>query len=203
MTVPLSPNAATGIAGLDDVFGGGFERGRVFLLEGRPGAGKTAAALSWLMAGAAAGELALHVTLPETEGEPRAAIARGERSIAIDSMNGCQAAMPEEEALVPHLRELLRYLVRQGATTALAVARHGLLGDMRAPHPADTVIRLRHRQRAGADEDTARELRDGPNGLRGGEPLACLRAVQRSVPTPLPGGAAPLGGMDVAEAAAA
>ena len=66
-----TPNAATGIAGLDNVLGGGLARGRVYLLEGTPGTGKTTIATQFLMAGAAAGERTLYVTLSETEEELR------------------------------------------------------------------------------------------------------------------------------------
>ncbi len=38
---PAVDRAATGIAGLDDVLGGGLTRGRLYLVEGPPGAGKT------------------------------------------------------------------------------------------------------------------------------------------------------------------
>src|ERR1700716_1329317 len=63
--------AATGILGLDDVLAGGFARGRVYLLEGNPGTGKTTIALQFLLEGAKAGEKGLHITLSETEGELR------------------------------------------------------------------------------------------------------------------------------------
>ncbi|WP_205215012.1 MULTISPECIES: ATPase domain-containing protein [Sphingomonas] len=64
-------DAATGIAGLDDVLGGGLERGRVFLLEGSPGTGKTTVALEFLQTGAKLGESCLYITLSETEDELR------------------------------------------------------------------------------------------------------------------------------------
>ena len=67
--------AATGVAGLDDVLAGGLASGRVFLLEGSPGTGKTTIATQFLMAGAAAGERSLYVTLSETEDELRATAA--------------------------------------------------------------------------------------------------------------------------------
>ena len=53
--VQVPPNAASGIAELDDILGGGFSRESVFLIEGKPGTGKTTIALQFLMAGAAAG----------------------------------------------------------------------------------------------------------------------------------------------------
>lgn len=63
--------AKTGVPGLDDVLGGGFAPGHVFLIEGTPGTGKTTIALKFLMAGAEAGETGLYVTLSETEAELR------------------------------------------------------------------------------------------------------------------------------------
>ena len=63
--------AAIGIPGFDDILSGGFARSRVYLLEGNPGTGKTTIATQWLIAGAAAGERALYITLSETENELR------------------------------------------------------------------------------------------------------------------------------------
>jgi circadian clock protein KaiC len=74
-------------------------------------------------------------------------------SVAIDSLNGYQASMPEEQSLILHMHELLQYLNRQGATTFLTVAQHGLVGEMKAPvdvtYLADTVILLRYFEAAG------------------------------------------------------
>jgi circadian clock protein KaiC len=50
------PKARTGVPGLDDILLGGLAVGRIFLLEGSPGTGKTTMALSFLLQGAAAGE---------------------------------------------------------------------------------------------------------------------------------------------------
>ena len=67
----------------------------------------------------------------------------GASTVVIDSLNGYQAAMPEERSLILHMHELLQYLNRQGATTLLTVAQHGLIGEMKAPvdvtYLADTV----------------------------------------------------------------
>jgi circadian clock protein KaiC len=72
---PRDRQAKTEIDGLDDILGGGVERGRVFLLEGNPGTGKTTIATQFLIAGAKAGERNLYITLSETQDEMRAAAA--------------------------------------------------------------------------------------------------------------------------------
>ena len=64
-----SQKAPSGIVGLDDVLGGGFTRGCLFLLEGMPGTGKTTIALRFLLQGARANEPTLYITLSETREE--------------------------------------------------------------------------------------------------------------------------------------
>jgi circadian clock protein KaiC len=118
----------------------------------------------------------------------------------IDSLNGYQAAMPEEQALVLHMHELLQYLNRQGASTFLTVAQHGLVGDMKSPvdvtYLADTVILLRYfeargrvrraisviKKRTSAHEDTIREYKIDSQGITVGEPLMGFQGVLRGVP---------------------
>ena len=125
----------------------------------------------------------------------------GARTVVIDSLNGYQAAMPEENALILHMHELLQYLNRQGATTFLTVAQHGLVGDMKSPvdvtYLADTVILLRYfeavgrvrramsvvKKRTGWHEDTIREYLIGSNGITLGGPLIGFQGVLRGVPT--------------------
>jgi len=45
------PKAGTGIAGLDQILSGGFPIHRQYLVEGRPGTGKTTLALQFLLEG--------------------------------------------------------------------------------------------------------------------------------------------------------
>jgi len=122
------------------------------------------------------------------------------KTVVIDSLNGYQAAMPQEQFLVLHIHELLQYLNRQGATTYLTVAQHGLVGDMKAPvdvtYLADTVVLLRYleaaglvrraisviKKRAGGHEKTIREFDIGADGLTLGEPLYGFQGVLRGVP---------------------
>src|SRR5215203_2422542 len=63
--------AKTGVEGLDDILAGGLRRGRVYLLEGSPGTGKTTIAAQFLLEGAKQGEAGLYITLSETEEELR------------------------------------------------------------------------------------------------------------------------------------
>lgn len=123
------------------------------------------------------------------------------KAVVIDSLNGYTAAMPDENALVLHIHELLQYLNRQGATTFLTVAQHGLIGDMKSPvdvtYLADTVILLRYfealgkvrravsiiKKRTGHHEATIREYHITNEGLSLGEPLEEFQGVLRGVPT--------------------
>ena len=62
----------TGVAGLDEVLHGGFISGRLYLIDGNPGAGKTTLALQFLRAGLREGERCLYITLSESADELRA-----------------------------------------------------------------------------------------------------------------------------------
>lgn len=58
-----------GVPGLDDVLHGGLPTGRLYLLEGQPGSGKTTIALQFLREGVRAGDRCLYITLSETAEE--------------------------------------------------------------------------------------------------------------------------------------
>ncbi len=66
--------ASSGIAGLDQLLGGGYPTRRMHLIEGVPGTGKTTLALQFLLAARSRGERTLYVTLSETA-EELAAVA--------------------------------------------------------------------------------------------------------------------------------
>src|SRR4051812_9058782 len=122
------------------------------------------------------------------------------KTVVIDSLNGYQSAMPEENSLILHIHELLQYLNRRGAATFMTVAQHGLVGDMKAPvdvtYLADTVVLLRYfealgsvrralsiiKKRTGAHESTIREYRIDSRGLTIGEPLDGFQGILRGVP---------------------
>lgn len=56
----------TGVAGLDEVLGGGLAESSLSLLQGSPGTGKTTLGLQFLLEGEARGERGLYVSLTET-----------------------------------------------------------------------------------------------------------------------------------------
>lgn len=68
----LSRRLASGVAGLDEVLYGGLIPQRAYLLRGGPGCGKTTLGLHFLLAGAAAGEKCLFISMGESEKEIRA-----------------------------------------------------------------------------------------------------------------------------------
>lgn len=231
---------SSGVPALDNLLGGGVERGSSALILGPAGTGKSLFAVNFAVAAVARGEkaalfifdeelgllfdrmMALGVDLEGMqeagdliiEQVDAAELSPGEfaarvrhcvsqqdiRTVVIDSLNGYQAAMPQEQFLVLHIHELLQYLNRQGASTFLTVAQHGLVGEMKAPvdvtYLADTVILLRYfeamghvrravsviKKRAGGHEKTIREFDISADGLTMGEPLEGFQGVLRGVP---------------------
>lgn len=234
---PLPSNSAE----LNALLGGGVERGSSVLILGPAGTGKSLLTLTFAQGAAERGERAAMFVFDEEMGllidrarglgidlqqmvderqlfleqVDAAEMTPGEfservrlcveehqvRTVIIDSLNGYQAAMPGENALVLHMHELLQYLNRHGVTSFLTVAQHGLVGDMKAPvdvtYLADTVVLLRYfeaggrvrraisvvKKRTSAHEDTIREYRIDGNGITLGEPLIQFQGVLRGVPT--------------------
>lgn len=233
---------------LNALLGGGFARGASTLILGPAGTGKSLLTLGFVKAAIERGERAAMFVFDEELGllferargldiDLRAMVATGDliieqidaaeltpgefservragverhaaRTVVVDSLSGYQAAMPEEQALILHMHELLQYLNRQGVMTFLTVAQHGLVGDMQSPvdvtYLADTVILLRYfeargrvrraisvvKKRTGAHEDTIREFMIGEDGITLGEPLTGFQGVLRGVPTVLGDGEA-------------
>jgi len=134
---------------------------------------------------------------------------RGARLVMIDSLNGYLNAIPQSDAPLVRMHELLAYLNGRGTASLVVVAQHGIVGTaMITPidvsYLADTVILLRFfeaagevrkaisvvKKRSGAHESTIRELRIGPGALRVGAALSEFQGVLTGVPhyigTPTP-----------------
>src|SRR5947209_12563540 len=92
------PTVATGVAGLDDILGGGLTPNRLYLIEGNPGSGKTTLALQLLLDGERRGERGLYVTLSETKDELHA-VARS-HGWSLDGIAICEL-IPSGDSLRP------------------------------------------------------------------------------------------------------
>jgi circadian clock protein KaiC len=158
--------------------------------------------------GFSAGQVRLHQVDPaelspgEFAWQVRESVERDNaRVVVIDSLNGYMNAMPEEQFLTAQLHELLSYLGRQGVTTLMVVAQHGMLGtNMASPvdtsYLADSVVLLRYfeyagkvkkaisvvKKRSGAHEESIRELRFDEHGIHLSEPLSQFRGILTGVP---------------------
>ncbi len=100
----------TGIAGLDNILGGGLTANRLYLINGDPGAGKTTLGLQFLLAGAEAGESTVYVTLSETQ-EELAAVAAShgwslDRVAVVDLAPAEDLLSPDGENTLYHPWEL-------------------------------------------------------------------------------------------------
>src|SRR6201996_1673299 len=102
--------ASTGSVGLDDILGGGFDADRVYLVEGRPGTGKTTLALQFLLEGIRHGEPCLYITLSESERELRAVVKRHGWTldgIGVFELVPAEASLdPEQELTLFHPAEM-------------------------------------------------------------------------------------------------
>ncbi len=89
---------STGCSGLDDILNGGLPPGRLYLIEGDPGAGKTTLATQFMREGVQQGQQALYITLSES----RADLHHSASSHGI-SLDGVEIVelLPNENDLLP------------------------------------------------------------------------------------------------------
>lgn len=86
--------ASTGIAGLDDILGGGLTPHRLYLVEGDPGSGKTTLGLQYLIEGRERGEKGVYVALSESREELQAvAVSHG---WSLDGIEICELGSNEQ-----------------------------------------------------------------------------------------------------------
>ena len=90
-----SDRASSGLAGLDEILGGGFVLGRLHLVEGRPGTGKTTLGMHFVLAGRDQHEKVLYVSMSETRDELQAvASAHG---WSLEGVEMCELVPPDAE----------------------------------------------------------------------------------------------------------
>ncbi len=147
------PVAATGVAGLDDILGGGLTPHRLYLLEGMPGSGKTTLAFQFLLEGVRRGESVLYVTLSETKEEISAVAAS--HGWTIDGI-AIRELVPSEQSLEPGEQ----YTVFHPSEVELSDTTKKILDDVEKLKPARIVF------------DSLSELR-----LLAGNPLRYRRQI--------------------------
>jgi circadian clock protein KaiC len=139
--VPEPERVSTGIPGLDNVLCGGLDGDRIYLVEGRPGTGKTTLALHYLIDGMRRGEKGLYVTLSESERELRVVAARHGWSldeIAIFELVPPEASLdPEREQTLFHPAEM-----ELGETTKLIFDKVDEIGPTRVVFDSLSEMRL-------------------------------------------------------------
>jgi circadian clock protein KaiC len=128
-----APPVTTGVAGLDDVLGGGLTAHRLYLLEGNPGSGKTTLAMQFLLEGARRGERGVYVTLSETKPE-LTAVARS-HGWSLDGVEVVELA-PSEDALEPDNQ----YTMFQPSEVELGVTTRAILQEVERVKPTRVVI---------------------------------------------------------------
>jgi len=110
MADTTSLKLGTGVPGLDDVLSGGLPQGRLYLVEGDPGTGKTTLALQFLLEGRRHGESVLYVTLTETGDELRTVAAS--HGWSLDGIDLCdvrpnsESGAPDEDLTIVHAGEV-------------------------------------------------------------------------------------------------
>ena len=132
---------STGITGLDDVLYGGLDAHRLYLVEGKPGTGKTTLALQYLLEGVRRGEKGLYVTLSESESELRVVAAR--HGWSLDDVSIFEL-IPPEASLAPD-RELTIFQPAEmelGETTKLILDRVNALNPQRVVFDSLSEMRL-------------------------------------------------------------
>lgn len=125
--------ASTGCAGLDGILNGGFPEGRLYLIEGDPGAGKTTLALQFCRQGAANGERTLYITLSESRADlQQAAVSHG---LSLDDIEVVEL-LPDEDDLLPEQQ----YTVFHPAEVELNDRMQSIVKEVQRVRPERLVI---------------------------------------------------------------
>jgi circadian clock protein KaiC len=124
---------ATGVAGLDDILGGGLARNHLYLIEGDPGTGKTTIAMQFLMEGMGRGQKALYVTLSESKTELLEIAAS--HGWSIDGIEIFELG-PDEK----HLKPEAQYTVFNPAEIEMADTTNAMLSEVERTQPERIVI---------------------------------------------------------------
>ena len=129
----LPERFATGIAGLDDILGGGLARNHLYLIEGDPGTGKTTIAVQFLLEGARCGQKGLYITLSESKSE-LLEIAES-HGWAMDGLDLFEIAADQKE-----LKPEAQYTVFHPSEIELTDTTNTVLAEVERLQPVRVVI---------------------------------------------------------------
>jgi circadian clock protein KaiC len=118
---------------LDSITNGGFPRGRIYLVEGDPGAGKTTLAIQFVRHGVSQGERALYITLSESRADlTHAAKSHG---FSLDNIEIVEL-LPDEDDLLPEQQ----YTVFHPAEVELNDRMQRIVKEIKRVRPDRLVI---------------------------------------------------------------
>jgi circadian clock protein KaiC len=133
LDVRPDPRISTGCSGLDHILNGGVPRGRLYLIEGDPGAGKTTLALQFMREGVRKGERTLYITLSESRAElAHAAQSHGQTMDNIEVVE----LLPSEGDLLPEQQ----YTVFHPAEVELNDRMQRIVKEIQRVRPERLVI---------------------------------------------------------------
>jgi circadian clock protein KaiC len=132
-SIPADSRVSSGCGGLDNILNGGFPEGRIYLIEGDPGAGKTTLALQFVRDGVSQGERALYITLSESRTDlSHAAQSHG---LSLDNIEIVEL-LPNENDLLPEQQ----YTVFHPAEVELNDRMQRIVKEIQRVRPERLVI---------------------------------------------------------------
>lgn len=124
----------TGIPGLDDILRGGLAAGKIYLLSGAPGSGKTTFCLQFIEEGIKRGERCLYVAVATTPKE----IDEAAESFDIDLDSECFSI--HTVTISPEIIEGPERMIFHSSDMELSSAMQGILAEVKRVKPRRLVI---------------------------------------------------------------
>lgn len=123
----------TGIAGLDEILGGGLPPNRLYVVEGDPGSGKTTLALQFLLEGVRRNQKCLYITLSETLEELHDVASS--HGWTLDGLN-----LLELESIAERLAEEANYTVYHASDVELGETLKRIRAEVERIDPARVAL---------------------------------------------------------------
>lgn len=139
----------TGVEGIDTILGGGLPPGRLYLVQGAPGTGKTTLGLQFLIAGAQLGQKTLYISLSQSAQELEL-IAQSHgwslKGVDVEHLSTAEILESSAEQTVLHMADVELHETRDAIQEAIRkVQPQRLVYDslLEVRYLADDVLRYR------------------------------------------------------------